>query len=472
MREMREFCAMTSTPPRGIAVADVGYTNTKLVLFSPDGQPVAERKAPSVHHPGPPYMSIDPEPMVAFFQSALTELDAILPVDVVVPSAHGAALALLKEDGSLALPVMDYQSEPPQAIVADYRKVMPAFAECCCPLLPLALTHGLQLYWQQRAWPEAFATARTIIPWIQYVGFRLCGKAVTEITSMSCQTHLMNVAKGGLSSLVIAQGWAGKFPAMAKSWQVIGALKPEFRKSGFRGRGDVLAGIHDSSANYVRYLAGGFGQFTLISTGTWSISFDTAATVADLREEFDTATNTDIFGHNVATSRFFGGKEYELVAGSAADHVPSLDEVSGLIADGVFALPSFSGSAGPMPGTESRGKIIGRTSALASLASLYCALMVSEQLDHVKSRHDVIVDGPFAQNGVLMAVLAALRPGQRLLASALRDGTTAGGACLAMMRDGKLPRIDITVAHATPANLPGLAAYQKRWKELSHANAR
>jgi sugar (pentulose or hexulose) kinase len=464
---------MNQSLPRGIAVADVGYTNTKVVLFNATGEPVAERKVASVHRDGPPYRWIDPEPMVALFRRALSELDAILPVDAVVPSAHGAAVALIAADGSLAMPVMDYQSDPPADVVADYKKLMPPFAECSCPLLPLALTHGLQLYWQQRQWPGDFARATTIVPWIQYVGFRLCGTAVTEITSMSCQTHLMNVAQGGLSSLVKSRGWEKLFPPMARSWQVIGALKPEFRGSNFRGRGDVLAGIHDSSANFVRYLSGGFGRFTLLSTGTWSISFDTSAAVADLREEFDTATNTSIFGDHIATSRFFGGMEYEKVA--ATDTQPDLTDVATLIASEVFALPSFTGSAGPMPGTENKGRIIGSIATpreRASLAALYCALMVSEQLDHVKSRHDIIVDGPFAQNAVLLAVLAALRPGQRVLASELRDGTTAGAACLALMADGKLPHIDIKVAHAGPASLEGLAAYQKKWKELVHAQPR
>jgi sugar (pentulose or hexulose) kinase len=463
---------MTQLKPRGIAVSDVGYTNTKLVLFSPDGQPVAERKVASVHHDGPPYRWIDPEPMAALFRTALSELDAILPVDVVVPSAHGAALALLKADGTLAMPVMDYQSEPPADVIAAYRQIMPGFSESYCPLLPLALTHGLQLYWQSQAFPDAFAKTATIIPWIQYVGYRLCGKAVTEITSMSCQTHLMDVAHGGLSSLVKAQGWAKLFPPLAKSWEVIGTLKPEFRGASFRGAGQVLAGIHDSSANYVRYLSGGFGDFTLLSTGTWSISFDTAAKVSDLREDYDTATNTDIFGRHVATSRFFGGREYELVAGDEAGAAPRLEDVQQLISDKVFALPSFSGSAGPMPGTEGKGRIIGTPRSRPALAALYCALMVSEQLDHVKSRHDIIVDGPFAQNAVMMAVLAALRPGQRVRASALRDGTTAGAACLALMSDGKLPHIDIKVTEIAAAGLEGLADYHKEWKEHAHAIAR
>ena len=36
---------MSSEKPRGIAVVDVGYTNTKIILFDGEGRPVAERKA-------------------------------------------------------------------------------------------------------------------------------------------------------------------------------------------------------------------------------------------------------------------------------------------------------------------------------------------------------------------------------------------------------------------------------------------
>ena len=466
---------MTVEIPRGIAVADVGATNTKLALFSAAGQLLAERKIASRHVEGPPYRWIDPEPVVAFFRQAIPELDRILPIDVVVPCAHGAALACVASDGALALRVMDYTSEPPPEIVAEYRKIMPPFSESYCSLLPMALTHGLQLYWQQRALPEAFAKVAAVMPWIQYVGFRLSGRMVTEITSMSCQTHLMNVAKGGFSSLVKRQGWEHLFPPMVKAWEEIGDLKPEFRGQGLRGQARVLGGIHDSSANYVRYLAGGFGHFTLLSTGTWSISFDTSTTVDQLREDYDTSTNTDIFGRNVATSRFFGGREFELVAGDAGSASPSLDDIRSFVTRGVMALPSFSGSAGPMPGTEGRGHIEGvaptKPGERVSLASLYCALMVAEQLDAVGSRHDVIVDGPFAQNSVLLQVLAQLRAGQKVFASELRDGTAAGAACLGLMHDGKLPHVDLKLAEVKPAAIPGLRDYQARWRDQAGASS-
>lgn len=466
---------MPPEPIRGIAVTDVGYTSTKLALFSNTGELLAERRVPSNHHEGPPYRWIDPEPMVEFFRGAIAAFDAILPVDAIVPTAHGAAVALIAEDGSLALPIMDYTAEPPADIVAAYRTRMPPFAECLCPLLPMSLTHALQIFWQSRSHPGDFARTRYIVPWIQYVGFRLCGRPVIEVTSMSNQTQLVDPARREFSSLVKAEGWDRIFPPMVPAWEIIGDLKPEFRGMAFRGRGKVLAGVHDSSASYARYLAAGFASFTLLSTGTWSICYDTSTTADRLDEERDTCINADIFGRQVAVSRFFGGKEYELVAGDAAGTAPDLAAVRALVGRGCFALPSFSGSSGPMPGSAGKGMIVGDAPSgpveMASLATLYCALMVGEQLDAVSSGNDIIVDGPFAKNPVLLALLAQLRPGQKVKASQLLDGTAAGAACLAMITEGKLPRIAIGTADTVVSDVAGLNAYRLRWRELAGKNA-
>jgi sugar (pentulose or hexulose) kinase len=462
---------MRESSPRGIAVVDVGFTNTKIALFSASGELLAERKGPSRHVPGPPYLHIDPEPMVALCRSALPELDQMLPIDVIVPTAHGAAMACLDDTGGLALPVMDYTSAPPEEIVADYRKIMPGFEEAFCPLLPLAITHGLQLYWQMRLWPEDFAKARTLLPWIQYVGFRLSGVASTEISSMSCQTHLMDTRRATPSRMARELGWDRLFPPMRKAWEEIGRLKAEFRGASFRGEGRVTAGVHDSTANFMRYVCAGLDRFTLVSTGTWSISFDPSTHVSVLDPARDTNTNTDVLGRNVCCSRFFGGKEFEAVAGGAPAEAGDLACVAELVARGTFAVPSFTPTGGPVPGSESRGYIEGSAPEgareRASLAALYCALMVSEQLDAIASKDDIIVDGPFSQNQVLLAVLAALRPRQKVKASALRDGTTAGAAAIALIAEGTLPTIGLTLSDVEPAAIPGLEAYHAAWRSMA-----
>ena len=467
---------MRQNKPRGIAVVDVGFTNMKIALFSPAGELLAERKAASRHVAGPPYPHIDPEPMVALCRSALTELDRILPIDAIVPCAHGAAMACLDANGDLALPVMDYTSEPPADIVADYKKIMPGFEEAFCPLLPLAITHGLQLYWQQRMLPADFARVATLLPWIQYVGFRLSGTPVIEISSMACQTHLLDTRTQRPSSMAKSLGWDKLFPRMAKAWETIGLLKPEFRGDGFRGEGRVLGGVHDSTANFMRYVCAGLDRFSLVSTGTWSISFDPSTSIDVLDPERDTNTNTDVLGRTVCCSRFFGGKEFEAVAGGAPAEAATLTCVADLVKRGTRAIPSFTLTNGPVPNSGGRGRVEGpppvSDEERASLAALYCAQMVSEQLDCITSKDDIIVDGPFSQNPVLLAVLAQLRPGQRVLASDLRDGTTAGAATLALIDDGKLPTIGLKLTAMAPSKIEGLDRYHDSWRLPAYETSR
>lgn len=456
---------------RGIAVVDVGATNSKIVLFDATGQVLAERKMSSRHVAGPPYPHLDPKPIIDFCAENLPELDALLPIDVVVPSAHGAAIVCLDAKGDLALPVMDYMAEPPPEIIAAYRKDEPPFAEVFSPLLPMALTHGIQLFWQEEAFPDDFAKVTTILPWIQYVGYLLSGKAVIEVASMSCQSQLMDVRDNSFSSLTRLHGWDRLFAPWAKAWEVTGPLLPQFRNSAFQGRGQVLAGIHDSSGNYLRYLAGGRKHFTLLSTGTWIIGFDTDTGITELDPQRDTVTNTDIFGRPVACCRFMGGREFEVLSRGAAAEAASFRALGRIVAQETFALPSFTDSGGPMPGTGNEGHVKGPAPASeeerSTLAALYCALMVDRSLAAVKSKGDIIVDGPFAQNPVFLAVLAALRQPQNVLASQLRDGTTAGAMALALMtKTGEIPRLALDLDTATPLAPETIAGYAAKWRQM------
>jgi sugar (pentulose or hexulose) kinase len=260
---------------------------------------------------------------------------------------------------------------------------------------------------------------------------------------------------------------------MAKAWETIGTLKPEFRGPGFRGGGNVLGGVHDSTANFMRYVAAGLDRFTLVSTGTWSISFDPSTSVDVLDPARDTNTNTDVLGRTVCCSRFFGGKEFEAVSHGAAAEDAEIACVAELVARGTIAVPSFTLTSGPVPGSLGKGHVLGPEAATprerASLAALYCAQMVSEQLDAIASKDDIIVDGPFSQNPVLLAVLAQLRPAQKVKASALRDGTTAGAASLALIgAGGEMPSIALKLADVAPAAIGGLSSYHANWRRIAY----
>jgi sugar (pentulose or hexulose) kinase len=469
------IAAASQGPLRGIAVVDVGYTNTKVLLYDRELNCVAERRTASFHRDGLHYREIDVDPVIQFAATTLRELDAVLPIDKISVSAHGACIACLRPDGTLAVPLMDYMSEPPPEIERAYHAQMPDYAEGYTPPLPRALLHGLQLFWQQHVYPAVFAAADRILPLMQYVAHALGGRAVSEVSSMSCQSHLVDMRDGKPSSLARRLGWDRLYAPEAKAWQVIGALKPEWRGTNFRGYGEILGGVHDSNANFLRYLAGGQNHFTLLSTGTWIIGFDTDADITGLDPARDIVANKSVFGKTIACCRFFGGKEFEVLAQGAAGVAASMISVEDLVAKEVMALPSFTDSGGPMPATGLRGRIAGpfaeSATNRASLASLYCALMVSESLHAIRSYGNIIVDGPFSQNDVFLSVLAALRPHQQVLASQARDGTAQGAACLALMVEGKLPNIAIPMRIAEAAEVPGLKAYQQAWRRRAKENA-
>jgi sugar (pentulose or hexulose) kinase len=460
---MKNAHAKSADQPRGIAVVDVGFTNSKVILYNAALEVVVERKIASPHHDGAHYREIDVDRILDFARQSVIELDAILPIDAIVPSAHGACIVCLKADGTLAVPVMDYMSEPPTDVIAAYKQQMPSFAESYSPLLPMALMHAMQLFWAQTKLSREFAETKTILPLMQYIGFGLGGRAVTEISSMSCQSHLVDMRDGAPSSISRHFNWDKLYAPQSKAWDEIGTFT-----SKLQGRGQILAGVHDSNANFLRYLAGGKQHFTLLSTGTWIIGFDTDADMLKLDHARDIVANKSVFGKTIACCRFFGGKEFEVVSQGADGSLATLDAATKLIAQGTYALPSFTDSGGPMPGTGGRGRMAGpvpQTPAEhASLASLYCALMVSESLDALQSQHDVIVDGPFSQNHCFLSVLQALRPAQTIWASEARDGTAAGAACLALMPSGTLPHIDLSLRKASAPAIADLQAYQSNWR--------
>jgi glycerol kinase len=183
-----------------------------------------------------------------------------------------------------------------------------------------------------------------------------------------------------------------------------------------------------------------------------------------------------VLGRNVCCSRFFGGKEFEAVSDGAPATAATLECVARLVARGTSAIPSFTLTSGPVPNSGGRGHVEGPgvsgDEEKASLAALYCAQMVSEQLDAITSKDDIIVDGPFSQNAVLLAVLAQLRPSQRVRASALRDGTTAGAAAIAMIDDGRLPTIGLRLTDIAQGLIPDLESYHLAWRKRAYETAR
>ena len=451
--------------PRGIAVIDIGYTHSKVMHFGTGLELIGEHKVESAHSDDTVYPSLDLEPFLPVARQALAEFDARLPIDRIVTSAHGSGLALVKGGGTLALPVMDYAAQPPQDVVKDYAEIAPPFGEVCAPLLPGALTLGLQLFWQQQKFGNDFAQTEVIMPWAQYAAWRLGGRASTEFTALGAQTQLLDVRRQHFSSLAVAKGWNRLFAPRAQAFDIIGEFDGELQ-----GEGKILAGIHDSNANYLRYLATGAKNFTLLSTGTWIIGFTPGIDLSTIDPARDVVSNTDYLGRPVASCRFMGGKEFEVGAKGADPALASLTLAAQLIGRSIMALPSFTDSGGPIPNTGGKGRITGgkveNDAELASLMSLYCALMSWQSLTAVGGDSDVIVDGPFARNEVYLGGLAGLLAPRRVSASMTTQGTAVGAALLARCgMNGELHHLPADLKMIHPPEIAGLAPYAQRWLE-------
>jgi sugar (pentulose or hexulose) kinase len=467
---------MAANVPRGVAVVDIGATNSKVALFDSALEEIDRRKTETVHHEGPPYRHVDAERIVEFAVGAIGELDRVLPIDVIVVSAFGSTLGCVDETGALATPVMDYLAEPPEDIAAGYTKIAPPFSETFCNTWPSALSLGRQLYWLETAFAETFARVRTIMTWSQYLAFRLGGRMTSEITALGAFSQLLDVLNGRLSSVVRQRGWADRFAPLTRAWDDIGELKAGFRPADFRGRGRILCGVHDSDANYLRYLAGGFSELALLSTGTFIIGFESQADIRRLDPDRETFSFTNVFGRPIGCCGFFGGGEFDKLRAGASPSAASAAEIEAIVARSVFALPSFSDTGGPVAGSGNRGRIEGPFSGAAaegaSLATLYTALMTAEALDALESRSPIVIDGPFARNDLYCSLLAALRPGQRVSSSLLQEGTSVGAALLALMNPaGDLPKRQVELKPHAPAEFAGLRAYQSMWQAKARRGA-
>ncbi len=455
---------MAAARQPAVAVIDVGKTRIRLAAIDREGVVLDSASAASRSAGG----ALDADAAWSWFCSELPPLAARFDLSAIVPTTHGAAAAIVGDGddgiGPPLFPIRDYEALPPADIDADYDALRPRFAETFSPRLPAGLNLGRQLYWAQRAEGSAWRSARAVLAYPQYWSWRLTGRMASEVTALGCHTDLWAPLEKRLSSLVDAQGWRGLFPLRRPAWESLGRLRPALN---LPAECCVLNGIHDSNAAYLRYLAGVTGPFTLLSTGTWMVCFNSAGRIDALDPARDTLANVDVFGRPIACSRFMGGREYAAVAGAAGLVVaPTLDDVKAVLARRLFALPSFSTSGGPYPGRA--GTCTGEPATAreaAALAALYTALMARESILLTGPVSNLYIDGAFAANDAFTGALAALLPEVEVHVALGTDGTAIGASLLAAMQanGGSLPRVDVP---ARRVDTPGLdiAGYAAEWR--------
>jgi sugar (pentulose or hexulose) kinase len=416
-----------------IAVLDVGKTNVKAVIVdAKERREIATRTRPNRVLTDGPYPHFDVDGIFAFFLHSLKELNSEFGFDAVSITAHGASGALLRAEG-LALPILDYEFRYPVEVEDAYDEIRPPFSETFSPRLPGGLNLGAQLHYQKSAFPVAFQDVQTIVTYPQYWGWRLTGIAASEVTSLGCHTDLWRPRQGGFSSLVDRLEIADKLAPVRKPSDLLGYVTDEIAAGvGLARPVPVYCGIHDSNASLLPHLGHHEGAFAVVSTGTWVVIFAVGGDLDHLDPRRDTLANVDALGRAVPSSRFMGGREFEMLTKGRGTATP--EAIHRVVQERILLTPSVVPGCGPFPCAEHR--IVNASNELNSdeayvVASLYEALMTKACLDLTRASGPAIVEGPFARNALYAEALSKAT-GRSVIAVTNSTGTSVGAALLAL----------------------------------------
>ena len=448
-----------------IAVLDIGKTNAKVVLLhAATGVEIAERRMPNLPQAGPPYPHYDVGALWSFFLDALKSFVDMPGFDAISITTHGASAVLLDAMGELALPVLDYEYQYPEQIRKAYAKIRPVFSETFSPALSGGLNLGAQIHYQKTNFPSDFSRVRAILTYPQYWAFRLTGVSANEVTSLGCHTDLWRPHKGDYSSLVDALGIRYLMAPLRSAFDTLGLVLPDLaREIGLLRPVPVFCGIHDSNASLLAHLVDEDPPFAVVSTGTWVINFAVGGKLHHLDPFRDTLVNVDAYGRAVPSSRFMGGREFEMLTSQLGllDQEQALSALPRVIEHKLMHLPNLAAGSGPIPDRRSRWVNDSGTSIDEHWAAgcLYLALMTDICLGLIGASGAILVEGPFASNRVYLGVLSTLLNG-RVQAVSGSTGTSQGAALLAGVHPAKA-----SAAAVMPTRLDGLAEYRAEWLE-------
>ena len=450
-----------------VAVIDIGKTNAKVALVDlATMQEVALRRTANAVSTDGPYPHHDVERLWAFVLESLAALHRDQRIDAISITTHGATGVLVDAEGNLALPVIDYEFSGIDELAQDYDAVRPPFAETGTPRLPAGLNVGAQIFFQRKRFPADFAKTAAILMYAQYWALRLTGVAANEVTSLGCHTDLWNPWTADYSSLVDRMGWRDLMAPVRPAKDRLGTILPALaRQTGLDPQTPVFCGLHDSNASLLPHLLSDQPPFSVVSTGTWVVSMAVGGRTVKLDPARDTLVNVNALGNPVPSARFMGGREFSVLTDSKALDC-SEDDVAAMLTRKALLLPATQQGSGPFPHRAAEwwnAEGLSPGQHFAAVSS-YLALMTATCLDLIGGDGPTTVEGPFAQNGLFIRMLAAatMRP---VIASETSTGTSIGAALLAS--DGRAAMS--TGGRTEPPADPAWRDYVRAWQAAANS---
>ena len=490
-----------------VAVLDVGKTNKKVLLFSPEldvlestYQQFPAREEGSLHYE-------QAEEACAWLMDVLADYAKRYTITALGVTTHGATAACLRADGSLAMPVLSYTSEPAadfdERFYERFGSQRAMHERYATPHLAPLINNGRMLVFIQEQFPEAWAETAAVVPWPQFFGYRLTGQLGAESTMLANHSYLYDFANNSYSEFATEAGLTERFPeTVQKAGDILGGISEAVaERTGIAAGTPVICGVHDSNASLLPYLVQNRERFILNSTGTWCVAMGQADSVELSSDELDAAVlyNSSVFQDPIKTALLLGGMEHDRYltyfnALHDSDAYPDYDAalVTTLLNEAdAFVLPGVQAGIGPYPHSsmgfadattrydmdENSPKpawIQDRARAITAL-SISLALQTERQLRMVGAEDGmtIFVEGGFRKNRTYCQVLAQCFPHSKIALTNMPEATATGAAILAIAAHEQCEPYDLQSRFVIEEivierdELPSIEAYKQRYHELA-----
>ncbi len=507
-----------------IAVIDIGMTNKKVAIYDRSLGLVGIRKKIFEPKLAGGVEAHDLAGMEAWFLETLRDFARESDIGAIAVTTHGATFVCADAAGNPVAPCFFYTHEPGGEfqkrfydMAGDPRELQAATGT---PNFSALINPAKGLFLLKELYPAEFDSAALVLPYPQYWGMRLTGKAGVEGTFIGCHTYLYDWKRGGYSSVAEKLGVAKKLPFPLKdSWEILGTIKPEVAAAtGLKLDTVVTMGIHDSNASLLPYLVKDSGtEFVVNSTGTWCVLMHPQDMYGFAPEELGKVVffNRSAYNKPVKTAIFLGGKEYEVwtslfgakpgAAPAASTAAPAAKPASPaapapalyakiLAERSAFILPEIVPGSGQFPGSIPQAIEAGRRYRLADIEagrarpafmdspaaaeavlnlSLALQTMVALERAGLAPGQTIFTEGGFRNNRDYNAILAAALPSNPVYLTDMSEATSFGAALTGLAAlEGTTPSALgglFSIARIPAEPMPGLAdfaAYREKWLAL------
>lgn len=349
---------------------DVGTTNVKAVLVTPQGECIAEAHCPhETLHPKAGWVEQNPEDWWLGVQQVSRDVMQTADADPskvagIGVSGQGCATTLLDDADNIVRPAMTAMDGRSEEQCQQLR-------DCCGDAIfaaggksPAPYNSDPSLMWLARHEPENLSRTRLNLTTTGYINYMLTGNPIENISDASILFAFDFASKTWSDDLIADFGLPRHlYPQVVECADIIGELTESVaHRMGLRAGIPVVAGGEDTSS---AGLAMG-----VVYPGQALLSMGTAATIYILQDQPIFHPNLLAFFHVLpdqillGASMIGGGAAMDFARAAIAPDL-SVDEISSLAAtspagaDGVIFLPYLSGELQPINDGHARSVFFG-----------------------------------------------------------------------------------------------------------------